>query len=343
MKNLLIMHTGGWIGDMVLLTPALRALKSEFPDCRMTMLVLPLVRELMERNPYLDEIVVYDKRNEQKGFHSLMAIAKQLRSMAFDTTIILHPNSVNSAIIAYMAHIPKRIGLKLTGNGFFLTTKINRRPNIHEVQRYLDIILPIAGTGFFDRLEFWGIEQDDEDFAKRIIADDLGEKVAGINISTTWQTKQWKIERFAHLAELLYDQLGIKSILTGGKSDAQSGQKIIEIASNSDEYILDFTGKTTLWQLGAIIKHCNFYITCDSGPMHISSALGTPTITLFGPTDPIRHRPYGEGNIVIKKDMKCSPCYKRECKNRDFACMDAIQVEDVYKITKALAIKQTGD
>jgi heptosyltransferase-2 len=317
------MHTGGWIGDMVLLTPALRALKNKFSDCRMTMLLRPLVYELMDRHPYLDEIITYDKHASQ----SMNTIIKQLKSKAFDMAIILHPNSVSSSIIAYFAHIPERIGLKLTGNSFFLTTKVNRKQNIHEVQRYLNIISSVAGTNLSDKLEFWGIRQEDEDFAKSKISR-LNGKIAGINISTTWQTKRWKIEKFAYLTEILYNQLGIKSILTGGKSDVSIGQKIMEIASNSGEYIINQTGRTTLWELGAIIKHCDYYITCDSGPMHISSALETPTIALFGPTDPIHHRPYGERNIVIKKDIECSPCYKRECK-KGILCMESINVDDV--------------
>jgi len=366
---------------MVLLAPALKGLKQKFPDCRMSMLLLPLVQELMERNPYLDEIIVYDKRNTQKGFRQMREMAKYLRSKSFDTAIILHPNSVKSVILAYMAGIPERIGLKLAGNGFFLTTKIKRRKNIHEVERYLDIIAPAAGKNLNDRLEFWGIEQSDEKFAQSILFGNNGgnenyeplnpplspfgkggnmilpfqkgkvkfplEKggrgdlkacnfIVGLNVSTTWKTKQWRVEKFAHLTELLYRELHAMSVLTGGKSNAELGEKIMELAKDSEKYILNLTGHTTLWQLGAIIKHCKIYITCDSGPMHISSALNTPTIALFGPTDPIRHRPYGEGHIVIKKDMKCSPCYKRECKNRDFACMEAIQAEDVMESVHAL-------
>ena len=339
MKNVLIMHTGGWIGDMILLTPALRGLKKNFPDCKMSILVLPLVRELMERNPYLDEIIVYDKRNTQRGFRQMREMAKHLRSKDFDTAIILHPNSVKSAIIAYMAGIPERIGLKLTGNGFFLTAKVKQRKNIHEVKRYLDIIAPIAGTNLDDKLEFWGIEQSDEVFVNKYEGGrmrDEKKQFIGLNVSTTWKTKQWRVEKFARLVELLYNEMGAMSVLTGGKFDIELGEKIIKLAQGSDKYIVNLTGHTTLWQLGAIIKHCHLYITCDSGPMHISSALGTPTIALFGPTDPVRHRPYGEGHKVIKKDMKCSPCYESECKNRDFACMEAIQVDDVMDSVRYL-------
>jgi heptosyltransferase-2 len=267
-------------------------------------------------------------------------MASHLRSKGFDTAIILHPNSVKSAILAYMAGIPERIGTKLTGNGFFLTMKVKQRKNIHEVERYLDIIAPITSTNLDDKLEFWGIEQSDEESVNDILKS--SNFVVGLNVSTTWKTKQWRMEKFAYLTELLYNEMGAMSVLTG---DIDLGEKIMKLAQDSDKYIINLTGCTTLWQLGAIIKRCHLYITCDSGPMHISSALGIPTIALFGPTDPVRHRPYGEGHKVIKKDMKCSPCYERECKNRDFACMEAIQVEDVmesvsyfYKNGKILAV-----
>ncbi len=322
---------------MILLTPALRNIKSKFPDSRITMLILPLVSELMSRNPYLDDLITYDKNKSQKGFMQMCKMSGELKKRHFDTAIIFHPNSVRSAILAYMAGIPNRIGTELVINHFFLTTKIKPRRNIHEVERYFDIILPIIGKISDDKLEFWGIGQDDENFADEVLKNKAkSDLILGMNISTTWQTKMWKAERFSKLAESLNRQYGANIILTGGYSDIDLGKKITGLLPNSDEYIINLIGKTTLWQLGAIIKRCSIYITCDSGPMHISSGLGTRTVALFGPTDPIRHRPYGDGNIVIKKDIKCSPCYKRECRYKNFACMDAIQVDDVMESIKSI-------
>lgn len=335
MENVLIMHTGGWIGDMILLTPALRNLKNKFPNSKMTMLLLPLVSELMSRNPYLDEIITYDKNRTQKGFLQMCKMADKLKKRHFDTAIILHPNSVKSAVLAYMAKIPDRIGTQLLGNRFFLTTRIKPRRKIHEVERYLDIVSSITGTASDKKLEFWGIEQIDENFADEVLKNKCkSDLIIGVNVSTTWQTKMWKPERFAELAEQLNNQYGANVILTGGYSDVQLGEKITKFLSK--KYIINLIGKTTLWQLGAIIKRCAIYITCDSGPMHISAGLGTRTVALFGPTDPVRHRPYGDGHIVIKKDIKCSPCYKRECKYKSYACMEAIQIDDVIEAIKSI-------
>ena len=95
--------------------------------------------------------------------------------------------------------------------------------------------------------------------------------------------------------------------------------------------LINLIGKTTVWQLGALIERCNLYLTCDSGPMHIAAAVGTPTIALFGPTNPTRHQPFGEGHHVIEKDVSCRPCYKRKCMRKDAPnlCMTEIQAMDV--------------
>ena len=120
------MQTGGWIGDMVLLTPALRALRRKLPEARISMLVRPLVQDLMERNPYLDEVIVYDKRGTQKGIRGLRRMAKELKSRNFDAAVILHPTSVRSAFLASKARIPERVGTNLRGRELFLIEKIIR-------------------------------------------------------------------------------------------------------------------------------------------------------------------------------------------------------------------------
>ena len=325
-KNILVMQTGGWIGDMILLTPALRALREDLPRARIEMLVNSLVGGLMERNPYIDEVIVYDKRGEHQGFRQMRRMANRLKEKRLHMAIILHPTSVRSAILPFMAGIPERMGTNLRGRSLFLTTKIKEQTNIHEVERYLDIVSPVVGTDHDGKLEFWGIGEDEEEFAERVLAD-IAEPIIGINPSTTWPSKQWPAERFSALVDLLSQQFGAHILLTGGPDDVRLGGEIIENISSKP---LNLVGKTNLWQLGALIKRCDLYITCDSGPMHISAAVGTPTISLFGPTDPVRHGPYGEGHVVIKKDTECSPCYERKCEEKH-DCMRAIQVEDVVE------------
>ena len=244
-KKILVMQTGGWIGDMILLTPSLRALRKQFPESHIGILVNPLVRDLMVRNPYLDEVIVYDKRNTHKGIWQMRKMAEKLKAKQFDTAIILHPTSVRSAVLSFMAGIPERIGTRLKGRGPFLTTKVERRTSIHEVQRHLGVISPIAGTDHDGKLEFWGIDRDDEDFAHSVLAD-CTHPVIGINPSTTWSSKQWPVDRFARLADLLFERFGACVIITGGPDDAHLGTEIMERTSSKP---LNLVGNTTLWQL----------------------------------------------------------------------------------------------
>lgn len=326
-KRILVMQTGGWIGDMILLTPALRALRKDSPEAYIAMLVNPLVADLMERNPYLDEVIVYDKRGKNRGIRQMRRMAGRLRARQFDTAVILHPTSVRSAVLAFTAGIPERIGANLSGRGPFLTTKTRRQVGIHEVQRYLDIVDPIAGADHNRKLEFWGIDGDDEKFAEHILEGHT-DRIIGINPCTTWPSKRWPAEMFAALIDHLSRRFDAHIVITGGPGDLPLGDEIMEHTSSQT---LNLMGRTTLWQLGALIKRCDVYITCDSGPMHISSAVDTPTIALFGPTDPARHGPIGINHIVVKKDVRCSPCYERECRYKGHDCMRAIQVEDVVK------------
>jgi len=118
-------------------------------------------------------------------------------------------------------------------------------------------------------------------------------------------------------------------VLTGTAGDVLVGNEIMGQVSSRP---LNLIGHTNLWQLGALISRCALYITCDSGPMHISAAVKTSTVALFGPTDPVRHGPFGTGHEVVRKEMQCSPCYKRKCKSSD--CIREIQIEDVMKAIK---------
>lgn len=316
--KILVMHDGGWIGDMVLLNPSLKALRMQFPNAYISILVRPLVKELMLRNPYVNEVIIHDKSDIRKT----LLLIKDLRMEGYDIAIIQHPNSIRSAIIAFLSKIPKRVAIELKLRDIFVNAKV-KRARTHEVLRYLNTLKPIVNIQEKIPPEFWGIRDEDRAFARSI---SRGSWLIGINISTTWTSKQWFPERFAELINGISIK-GLPIAITGSKDDIELVCKIMKEVRVP---VIDLVGKTTIWQLGAIIESCKLYITCDSGPMHIASALGVPTVALFGPTDPARHGPFGEKVAVLKKDV-CTPCYKRYCKYKHKHCMDAIKVEDVIK------------
>lgn len=328
-KRILVTQTGGWIGDMILLTPALRALRHAYEEAHITMLVRPLVVQLMTDNPYVDELMIYDKRGEDKGILKLLSLSRRLRELQFDLAVVLHPNSLRSALIPCLARIPERIGTRISGRGIFLTNSVSDRDDIHEVERYLRVLELIGISNPEPKLEFWH-KMEDRLTVERILAEygiydsDI---VVGVNPGTTWETKRWPLERFAEVINAILRKFNARVVLTGSPAEKPLGDRLKELTSKE---FVNLIGKTDLRQLGALIERMSLYLTCDSGPMHIAAAVNTPTIALFGPTSPVRHSPYGDGHVVIQKQIECNPCYERTC-HRNYECMKAIEVKEVWQ------------
>lgn len=333
-KRILVTQTGGWIGDMILLTPTLRALRHAYESSHITMLVRPLVQKMMIDNPYLDELMIYDKRGEDRGILKLLHLSQRLRELQFDLAVVLHPNSVRSALIPCLAGIPERIGSRINGRGIFLTNSVNDRDDIHEVERYLRVLELIGIDNPDLNLEFWHT-MEDRRTVERILAKSgisNSDILVGVNPGTTWETKRWALERFAEVIDALLKKHKVRVVLTGSPAENPLGDKLQKLTSKE---FVNLVGKTNLHQLGALIERMSFYITCDSGPMHIAAAVKTPTIALFGATSVIRHAPYGTGHIVIQKQIECNPCYERTCR-RNHECMRAIEVGEVLRRVEEL-------
>ncbi len=342
MRKILVCHTGAWIGDMVLLTPVLRALKQAYPASFLTLLLRPFVVDLMKSNPYVDRCIVDTKTEGQ--FRSLMKLARQIQKHNFDVAVVLHPTSFRNALLCFMARIPIRIGSNYKGRGFFLTASCQHNTNLHEVDRYLSILHllnkisdPTSSSNdtiqSFSQpeLEFWHTESERQTIQKLLQNEgiDPNDRLIAVNLGTTWRTKQWDISNFAAAINQISNVLpDVKIVLTGSTLE----QALVDELTFSDSTI-NLVGKTDILQLGALLERCEVCLTCDSGPMHIAAAVGTPTVALFGPTDPNRHQPYGTGHTVIEKSVSCRPCYKRTCHRQDtpHLCIREIKITEVVK------------
>ncbi len=330
--RILVTQTGGWIGDMILLTPALRALKRACPQSRLTLLIRPLVANLMETCPYVDDVIIDTKGNGVGRIQSLFQLVHRIRRRRFDLAVVLHPTSFRNALIPFLAGVPFRVGSSVGGRGILLSQTCADDTTLHEVDRYLRVLQLININEPVTGLEFWHTDAD-----RRAVDQILSDcnvlpedRIIGINLGTTWGTKSWALNRFADAIAGIQDRFEGAVVLTGSSSEVGLGKALQRLVKSN---VINLIGKTTILQLGALIKRCNLYLTCDSGPMHIAAAVGTPTIALFGPTNPQRHRPYGEGHHVIEKDVSCRPCYKRQCLRADAPnlCMTEIQPSDVIE------------
>ena len=317
---------------MVLLTPALRALKRAYPESNVTLLLRPLVAELMETHPYVDTCIV-DTKNRGR-YRSLRELTRRIRRTAFDVAVVLHPTSFRNALVPFLARVPMRVGTNVNGRGMLLTASRKDDTSVHEVHRYLRVLQLLDIDTNLDSLEFWHTDTE-----RRIIQDLLDaenvsstDKLIALNLGTTWRTKRWDIVNFAAVIEqIAHLAPDVRIVLTGSSNELA----LVEALPTSLP-IINLVGKTSILQLGALLERCEVCLTCDSGPMHIAAAVGTPTVSLFGPTDPVRHKPYGTGHTIIEKPIECRPCYKRTCQRQDtpHLCMKEISIGEVVNALK---------
>ena len=315
---------------MVLLTPALRALKTAYPQSHLVLLIRPLVADLMATHPYVDEVMVDSKGGGFSRLSSFWKSVSEIRRSDFDLAVVLHPTSFRNALIPFLADIPERIGSNVNGRGLLLTQTCSDRKDLHEVHRYLRVLELIGLHESNTGLEFWHTDTDRHAAHQILAAHGISSKehLIGINLGTTWRTKRWSLENFAEVIRQVQKRFDARILLTGSTAEIPLGEALAQTAKVET---INLIGKTTLMQLGALIENCNLYLTCDSGPMHIAAAVGTPTIALFGPTSPTRHGPYGEDHEIIEKPVECRPCYKRNCMRRDqpHLCMTEIDPNEV--------------
>ena len=315
---------------MVLLTPALRALKIAYPQSHLVLLIRPLVADLMATHPYVDEVMVDSKGRRLNRLPSFYKSVSEIRRSDFDLAVVLHPTSFRNALIPFLAGIPERVGSNVSGRGILLTRTCADRTDLHEVHRYLRVLELIGIHEPNAKLEFWHTDTDRHAVSQILAAHGISPKeyLIGVNLGTTWRTKRWDLEDFAEVITQVQKRFGARILLTGSPTESPLGEALTQIAKVET---INLIGKTTLMQLGALIESCDLYLTCDSGPMHIAAAVRTPTIALFGPTSPIRHGPYGENHEVIEKPVECRPCYKRKCMRKDqpYLCMTEINPNEV--------------
>ncbi len=334
-----------WIGDAVLTTPAIKAVRRVFPDAHISLLVKPLVAEIFKGNPHINEIILYDDR-----FNSIMGrfkLARMLKARGFSTAILLQ-NAFDAAFITWLAGIPERIGYRRDWRRLLLTRSVPVEQEVldqHQVHYYLNLLdksLNISAEDTEPRIYLSQAETND---AKALLSKELGltsgRPVIGINPGAAYgSAKRWMPERFAELAKKIVDELDGRVVLFGNPAEAEIAGNIISRLTFSGSYCLNMAGKTDLRQLAALISECDAFITNDSGPMHMASALLVPTVAIFGSTDRTKTGPFGEGCRTVSKDLACSPCLERECPEGHLKCMTAITAEDIFEALKDVLPKE---
>lgn len=321
-----------WIGDAVMTTPAISAIREHFPHAEITILANVMVSKLFLHHPGIDSIITFDRQGKHHGVAGRLRLAAELRKHAFDLAIIL-PNSFDSALVPWLARIPARIGKCSDGRTLLLSGRYNaakRVPRCHEVEYYLDLMQYFGITGSQTPLHLF-VTKEEESSASALL-EGHGIKpndfILGINPGASYgSAKRWYPDRFAQVALRLADYWAAKVVIFGGPGETA-------IAADIDHRLegtaLNLAGKTSVRELMALIKRCNFFITNDSGPMHIAAAFGVPLVAIFGSTDSSGTSPYSGNSVVVRKNIDCAPCKLRECPT-DHRCMTEVTVDDVVR------------
>ena len=327
MKKILVVAPN-WIGDALFATAAVRMIKRTYPDAGISVLAVPRAAEVFENNPDVAHVLI--NQEESRPLWYPLVLIQQLGKLDFDAAFLFH-RSRSRAWWAFLAGIPLRIGYNTKGRGVLLTHSIPEpAPTLHRIE-YLVRLLHETGISGEAPFPVFAVA----DRAKERMSRRLGgqKKFAVLNPGGNWLPKRWPAERFARLAGLMHENLGLEIFITGSAKDKLIAQEIKKMAS-CDVTIM--AGETTLEELGALIAAAQLFVTNDSGPMHLSAALGTPLIALFGPTSSKITGPVGPGRImVLQKDIGM-PVPNPDPALRDMRYMEAIEVHEVLRAAREI-------
>ncbi|MCE9581400.1 MAG: lipopolysaccharide heptosyltransferase II [Planctomycetes bacterium] len=318
MKRILVKGVN-WLGDVVMTLPAIRAIKARFPGSRLSVLTKGNLADLYACEPAVDETLAYGG-----GFLPFVRLVARLRREKFDVAFMF-PRSFRASLAPFVSRIPRRVGFAGDARKPVLTDVIERDEKLmtgHRVAYYLELLRPFGEVPKATAPE---LKPPGEAIAWA--AEHLaGGPWAGLNPGATYgKAKQWYPERFVEVGKRLAAR-GFRVAVVGGPAEAALGQQVADAIGAA---AVNFSGKTTLPRLAALIARCAVFVTNDTGPMHVAAAVGTPVVAIFGPTDPRTTRPFGGKHTVVQHKVECSPCLLRECPI-DHPCMRDLPVEKVW-------------
>ena len=334
----LLIRAVNWVGDAIMTTPAMGLIRENFPQAEITLLANPLVSQLFSHHPSIDQVITFYRNGIHRGISGRLRLATEIRKQGFDTVIIL-PNSFDSALVPWLAGIPVRLGKSSDGRGLLLTGRYHPTWQAlagHEVEYYCELVRHFDITGQAGMPRILTTPEEDRNAAVTLSGSGIHpeDTVLGINPGAAFgSAKRWYPERFAEVASRLAGEWNAKVVIFGGPVETEIAAAIENRLSGVT--CLNMAGKTSMRELLALIRRCDFFITNDSGPMHIAAAFGVPLVGIFGPTDHTGTAPYSDRAVIVRKEFECAPCKLRSCPT-DHRCMTAVTADDV--VTSAVGL-----
>src|SRR5882672_8703704 len=348
----IVIRGTNWVGDAVMTVPALRQLRRLFPQAHITLATRSWAEGLFAEAEFLDELQIH----HGSGLRSVVRQVRQWRKGNFDLAV-LFPNSLETALVASLARVPLRIGYAADGRQSLLTHPLELpewRNSKHEVFYYLKIVAELEWLikheqTFLDTQPEGSLEVSAaRKSAARSLLHEHG--VESVNAShrlvalcpgsINSRAKRWPAERYAALADRLVDELAAKVLLIGSAAEREVSSEVARKMRNEPVML---TGQTDLAELVPVLSLVDLLVTNDTGPAHIASALGRPTLVIFGPTNPLTTRPFSPYGEIVREPPDCAPCMLRDCPI-DHRCMTVISPDEVFERAAAMleSVAQTS-
>lgn len=335
----ILVRATNWVGDAIMALPALRAVRSKFPEAEIAILARPYVADVYREQGICNHLIAYDSQTNHEGIFGRERLAAELRAQKFDVALLLQ-NAFDAAWLAWRAGIPERIGYARDGRGFLLTKPI-RVPKAgetpaHEKFYYLELLRRAGWTDSLPDESFISLNVSEQNRGRAeefLIQSGVRPDSLRIAIgagASYGSAKCWPPSRFATLANRLQSESDADVILFGTAAEAAVTRAI---SSELRRPPIDLTEKTSIADLPALLSQCHLFIGNDSGAMHVAAGVGLPVVAVFGPTDPYGTAPVTPRHTIVQQKPYCSPCFLRHCPT-DHRCMRDITPEMVEAAAK---------
>ena len=323
----------GSLGDVARGLGLVAHIKAHLPGSRITWLVEPKCTDLVGLHPQIDRIIEFKRKQSVAAMWDLF---QRLHKEHFDITLDLQRH-LKSGFFSLLSGAKRRIGFHRTNakelNWLFNNESIPYcHENLPKLDHYLKFTehlgLPEPGS-----LDF-GFKNLDVDQLVPPAVGAIKNSFIAVVMGSSWESKDWSFESYSNLVEHIIKNQNRHVVLLGGDDQWIVAEKLVKNADSPN--IINLTGNPLL-ELTAVLKAAAAAVGPDSGPGHLAAAVGTPYVTLFGPTPADRHVPYGCEHLIVQSDLNCAPCYQKQCPEGHVRCMENIAVDDVAKkISRAL-------
>ena len=331
----ILIRATNWVGDAVMSLPAIRAVRARFPEAQVVVLARPWVADLYARETAINRVIPYSAASGFRDVPAKLGAARSLRAEKFDCAILFQ-NAFEAAAVAWLAGIPRRIGYARDGRAALLTDPIPvPKPGdiaLHQRFYYLELLSRahlMDEIPRVDAIRLEGGEAAAREGKNRFEERGIRLPVIGVSPGAAYgNAKRWLPERFAQAALEVAGCCGASVAVFGSPSEKELCKLVADMIERGGVSARNLAGETSLREFIEMAAACRVFLTNDSGAMHIASAVGVPTVAVFGATDDSATGPTGPLARVVREPVECSPCLLRECPI-DHRCMTRVSAQQV--------------